>query len=333
MDKSLGASFVVGPTGSGKSTLYKIVLDEYYEKSLAGGENKKIVFFEDPVEETNPNFYQFGFEGADKESGRKGNLIKLIKGTKRTAPNLVLVGETRDQETLKEVLLLSELQQTATTQHKGDIKMWVQSYVQDTKMEDYEVTPYEALTRINFAIVIRRFQDNIDWTKVEDTGDIKFKSKEAVKQDINQIFLGKVPMNRISNLVEKSRQIRLVDWGKTPHQFVGSEIKNQVVYERMFSDDFDNFLDKFYGGETLLDRQKVINDLGKIYSVIGWHTSFAYQFIYHFLRGEINRGATANTKIEISKYVGRMTEDEVRDMFGILEAELTKDSINQITKQ
>lgn len=219
MDKSLGASFIIGETGSGKSTLYKIILDRYYTKNLASGENKKIVFFEDPVEETNPNFYQFGFEGADPESGRKGNLMKLIKGTKRIAPNLVLVGETRNQETLKEVLLLSELQQTATTQHKGNIKMWAQSYIQDTKMEDYEVTPYEALTRINFAIVIRRFQDNIDWTKVEKLEDVKFKSKDAVKQEIGQLLLGKVSQARIAALVEKSRQVRMVDWSKTPHLF------------------------------------------------------------------------------------------------------------------
>lgn len=95
----------------------------------------------------------------------------------------------------------------------------------------------------------------------------------------------------------------------------------------MFSDDFEKFLDVFYKGETLLDRNTVKNDLGKIYSVIGWETSFVYQFLYHYLRGEINRGSTPNTRIEILKSINRMTDDEVKELFNILETELTREDV------
>lgn len=97
--KPSGLVMVVGPTGSGKTTtLYSIL------NSLASDE-RKIITVEDPVE------YQF--EGITQipikstESGNDGSFADKLRAILRLDPDIVMVGEIRDNDTARTALQAS----------------------------------------------------------------------------------------------------------------------------------------------------------------------------------------------------------------------------------
>jgi type II secretory ATPase GspE/PulE/Tfp pilus assembly ATPase PilB-like protein len=99
IQKPSGLVMVVGPTGSGKTTtLYSIL------NSLASDE-RKIITVEDPVE------YQF--EGITQipvktsESGDDGTFADKLRAILRLDPDIVMVGEIRDNDTAKTALQAS----------------------------------------------------------------------------------------------------------------------------------------------------------------------------------------------------------------------------------
>lgn len=97
--KPSGLVMVVGPTGSGKTTTLYSMLN-----SLASDE-RKIITIEDPVE------YQF--EGITQipvkstESGNDGTFADKLRAILRLDPDIVMVGEIRDNDTAKTALQAS----------------------------------------------------------------------------------------------------------------------------------------------------------------------------------------------------------------------------------
>ena len=99
ISKPSGMVMVVGPTGSGKTTtLYSIL------NSLANDE-RKIITIEDPVE------YQF--EGITQisvhttEAGIDNSFAEKLRATLRLDPDIVMVGEIRDNDTARTALQAS----------------------------------------------------------------------------------------------------------------------------------------------------------------------------------------------------------------------------------
>ena len=97
--KPSGLVLVVGPTGSGKTTTLYSMLN-----SLASDE-RKIITVEDPVE------YQF--EGITQipikttESGNDGSFADKLRAILRLDPDIIMVGEIRDNDTAKTALQAS----------------------------------------------------------------------------------------------------------------------------------------------------------------------------------------------------------------------------------
>lgn len=96
-----GLVLVTGPTGSGKSTTLVAMLDEI---NRTRGEN--IITIEDPIE--------FIFEDkksifSQREVGRDTNsFVAAIRAAMREDPDIVMVGEMRDTETVEAALNLAE---------------------------------------------------------------------------------------------------------------------------------------------------------------------------------------------------------------------------------
>lgn len=89
-----GLVLVVGPTGSGKTTtLYSMI-------SSLNTPERKIITLEDPVEYNLPGIVQIPVQGdLDKQ-----NFAEKLRAVLRLDPDVVMVGEIRDQDTAKTAL-------------------------------------------------------------------------------------------------------------------------------------------------------------------------------------------------------------------------------------
>jgi twitching motility protein PilT len=100
-DVSNGLMLVTGPTGSGKSTTLAALLDRLNEN-----EDGHIITLEDPIEFVHPHK---GCIVNQREIGSDTHDFKnAIKALLRQDPDIVLVGELRDAETIEAALTIAE---------------------------------------------------------------------------------------------------------------------------------------------------------------------------------------------------------------------------------
>jgi len=100
-EKPRGLILVTGPTGSGKSTTLASIIDKINSERHA-----HIITVEDPIEYLHPHKLSLVNQrevGADTASFKKA-----LKYILRQDPDVVLVGEMRDQETVEAALTLAE---------------------------------------------------------------------------------------------------------------------------------------------------------------------------------------------------------------------------------
>ena len=96
-----GLILVTGPTGSGKSTTLAAMID-----LINGSQLKNIITIEDPVEFTHPDKMAILSQrevGTDTDSFQEA-----LKRVLRQAPDIILIGEMRDIETMNVALQASE---------------------------------------------------------------------------------------------------------------------------------------------------------------------------------------------------------------------------------
>lgn len=96
-----GLILVTGPTGSGKSTTLAAMLNEVNER-----ERKHIVTIEHPVEFVHPHKQcMISYRGVDIDTHSFGN---AIRGAMRQDPDIILIGEMRDKETISAAITAAE---------------------------------------------------------------------------------------------------------------------------------------------------------------------------------------------------------------------------------
>ena len=88
-----GMILVCGPTGSGKSTTLYASLKEIQRP------DRKLLTAEDPIEYQMPGIIQVQMNTAPKEVEKKVTFSKTLREFLRQDPDVILVGEIRDQET------------------------------------------------------------------------------------------------------------------------------------------------------------------------------------------------------------------------------------------
>jgi twitching motility protein PilT len=101
VQREKGLILVTGPTGSGKSTTLAAMLNE-----INLTENKHIVTVEDPVEFIHENK---SCVFSHRETGRDTkSFAKALKYAMRQDPDIILIGEMRDKETIEAALTAAE---------------------------------------------------------------------------------------------------------------------------------------------------------------------------------------------------------------------------------
>lgn len=93
VSRPFGIILVSGPTGSGKSTTLFASLKEINRP------DRKILTVEDPIEYQMPGIMQVQVNLAPKEEERKVTFAKALREFLRQDPDVILVGEIRDEET------------------------------------------------------------------------------------------------------------------------------------------------------------------------------------------------------------------------------------------
>lgn len=97
--KPSGLVMVVGPTGSGKTTtLYSIL-------NTLNSDERKVITIEDPVEYQFPGITQIPV--ASSEHGNDSSFADKLRAVLRLDPDIVMVGEIRDNDTAKTALQAS----------------------------------------------------------------------------------------------------------------------------------------------------------------------------------------------------------------------------------
>ena len=134
-----GIFLVTGPTGSGKTTTLYAALNELNRP------DKKIITAEDPVE-----YYLPGINQAEVKHSIGLDFAKIIKAMLRQAPNIILVGEIRDQETA-EIAVQASLtgHMVFSTLHTNDAPSAI------TRLQDIGVPPYLVASSV-IAILAQR---------------------------------------------------------------------------------------------------------------------------------------------------------------------------------
>lgn len=91
IEEPSGLILVSGPTGSGKTTLLNAILDRLND------DQRSIVTIENPVE------FRLKGKGAIKQIQVQGDITfaKALRATLRADPDIILIGEIRDQETME----------------------------------------------------------------------------------------------------------------------------------------------------------------------------------------------------------------------------------------
>jgi type IV pilus assembly protein PilB len=121
-----GIFLVTGPTGSGKTTTLYAALNELNRP------DRKIITAEDPVE-----YYLPGVNQCEVKHGIGLDFQRIIRAMLRQAPNIILVGEIRDQETA-EIAVQASLtgHLVFSTLHTNDAPSAI------TRLQDIGVAPF-----------------------------------------------------------------------------------------------------------------------------------------------------------------------------------------------
>ena len=138
--KPHGLVLLTGPTGSGKTTTLYAAINE-----LLKGDAKNIITVEDPIEYEIPGVAQAEVDSADKV-----NFAKALKSILRHDPDVVMIGEIRDGESLDAAVKASLTGHLVlSTLHANDAKSSV------TRLVDMGLDPKMATATLRLAVAQR----------------------------------------------------------------------------------------------------------------------------------------------------------------------------------
>lgn len=203
-----GLVIVTGPTGSGKSTLLAACIREILENPDIE-QTKKIVTYESPVE--------FVYDEIEKNN----NIVtqteipthlktweQAIESAMRRKPNIILIGESRDPETIRSSILASQTGHLVyTTAHTNGVAETIRRMVNVFQPEERSALQYDLIESLKM-VVSQRLLKSVDGQRVPVREYLNFTTE--IKDRILSVEDNKVAQE-LRNIVKEKKQTLLHD--------------------------------------------------------------------------------------------------------------------------
>jgi defect-in-organelle-trafficking protein DotB len=203
-----GLIIVTGPTGSGKSTLLASCIREILENPDVE-QTKKIVTYESPVE--------FVYDEVEKNN----NIVtqtelpthlktweQAIESAMRRKPNIILIGESRDPDTIRSSILASQTGHLVyTTAHTNGVAETIRRMVNVFQPEERSALQYDLIESLKM-VVSQRLLKSVDGKRVPVREYLNFTTE--IKDRLLGVDDNKVAQE-LRNIVKEKKQTLLHD--------------------------------------------------------------------------------------------------------------------------
>ncbi len=147
-----GINIISGPTGSGKSTTLKIVLEELYKER---DQQINILTIEDPPEYEITGAAQLPVTNVDTEEERGAAYRKAISAALRSDPDVIMPGEARDQAVINLVFTAAMTGHQVWTSLHANNAMAIFDRLRDQGVENYKLSDPKLLTGLTAQRLIK----------------------------------------------------------------------------------------------------------------------------------------------------------------------------------
>lgn len=201
-----GLVCVCGPTGSGKSTLLAGAMREVIEQPDS---HKKIITLEAPIEYTFDDIARASALVSQHEVPRHlKSFARGVRNTLRRAPKIILVGESRDGETVEASLEASQTGHTVyTTVHSNSVANTIARMANMFPPNERMTKVFELVESLRMVVVQRLVR------KVDGTGRVALREflafDQAVRDQLRVVTSLREAEHILSKLVEKRGQTML----------------------------------------------------------------------------------------------------------------------------
>lgn len=153
-----GLILVTGPTGEGKSTTLAAIIDEINHKY-----SKHVITIEDPIEYVYPIAKSIISQRELHQDTHSWNIA--LRSTLREDPDIVLIGEMRDYETIQSALTIAETGHLVfSTLHTGSTSETINRII-DVFPANQQNQVRSQLAQVLKAVVAQRLIPSLDKTK------------------------------------------------------------------------------------------------------------------------------------------------------------------------
>tara|TARA_B100001105_G_scaffold136374_2_gene109239 strand:+ start:1860 stop:3113 length:1254 start_codon:yes stop_codon:yes gene_type:complete len=201
-----GLVCVCGPTGSGKSTLLAGAMREVIEQPDS---HKKIITLEAPIEYTYDDIDRASALVSQHEVPRHlKSFARGVRNTLRRAPKIILVGESRDGETVEASLEASQTGHTVyTTVHSSSVANTIARMANMFPPNERMTKVFELVESLRMVVVQRLVR------KVDGTGRVALREflafDQAVRDQLRVVTSLREAEHTLAKLVEKRGQTML----------------------------------------------------------------------------------------------------------------------------
>ncbi|WP_171841059.1 ATPase, T2SS/T4P/T4SS family, partial [Escherichia coli] len=153
----IGINIISGPTGSGKSTTLKVMLELLYKEKK---QKINIISIEDPPEYEIDGTAQLPITNVDTEVQRGIEYRKAISAALRSDPDVIMPGEARDAEVISLVFTAAMTGHQVWTSLHANSAMAIFDRLRDQGVDTFKLTDPELLTGLLAQRLIKKICSN-----------------------------------------------------------------------------------------------------------------------------------------------------------------------------